>query len=196
MVLREISIHAPLRGRPIFCRFDAAHVQNFNPRPLAGATFLLPCASFPGHISIHAPLRGRPRSVGSLRSSSVYFNPRPLAGATVASMRYRVGVYVFQSTPPCGGDPGRRVMTPQQKPISIHAPLRGRPFTFVHQRNTNHDFNPRPLAGATYYDDFTAHEHRISIHAPLRGRPNKTPVMIDSVTISIHAPLRGRPVHD
>ena len=53
-----ISIHAPLRGRPVqeivyTLRFD------FNPRPLAGAT-PYPKEHYTNHtISIHAPLRGR-----------------------------------------------------------------------------------------------------------------------------------------
>ena len=54
-----ISIHAPLRGRPV-----AATQGQRLPR-----------------ISIHAPLRGRPCT--KRRKSRVgYFNPRPLAGAT------------------------------------------------------------------------------------------------------------------
>ena len=140
-----ISIHAPLRGRPLiflpyFCRHE---------------------------ISIHAPLRGRqvlvfvcrlvlvfqstpPCGGDKLRSSDRWcpghFNPRPLAGAT--SLRsVPGGSRLFQSTPPCGGD--QRFQPPARYPgISIHAPLRGRPRLGQQGR-----------VGVT-----------ISIHAPLRGR--------------------------
>ena len=75
----------------------------------------------------------------------------------------------FQSTPPCGGDKHRRT-TSLILSISIHAPLRGRPFCqpiyetwlmiSIHaplrgrrsatvQFAKSRHFNPRPLAGAT-----------------------------------------------
>ena len=99
---REISIHAPLRGRrgwlwllDHFCGFqstppcggDALRLppelqgKDFNPRPLAGATVYPDLLAEAGSISIHAPLRGRQRL--SL-----------LSWART----------IFQSTPPCGGD--------------------------------------------------------------------------------------------
>ena len=54
-----ISIHAPLRGRPLPTTWKQAGIRNFNPRPLAGATFITRVyLAFP-KISIHAPLRGR-----------------------------------------------------------------------------------------------------------------------------------------
>ena len=65
------------------------------------------------------------------------------------------------------------------------------------------DFNPRPLAGATYYEVFYNRATDISIHAPLRGRPGR-PLAGATIAekeaykanfISIHAPLRGRPSH-
>ena len=99
-------------------------------------------------------------------------------------------VWIFQSTPPCGGD-------------FFIAPLPDGP----------HDFNPRPLAGATRFSPCFDVRQVISIHAPLRGRPNfprsrfalgvfqsTPPCGGDQITysrqkmscISIHAPLRGR----
>ena len=77
--------------------------SHFNPRPLAGATWRL----------------------RTTLARTCYFNPRPLAGATSFFMVHPP-YFLFQSTPPCGGDP---------------AP----PRTWW---NTAY-FNPRPLAGAT-----------------------------------------------
>ena len=77
---RNISIHAPLRGRRVYGCLEKLWIQDFNPRPLAGATSHVitmvtangfqstpPCGGDPAtrkgtrgtHISIHAPLRGR-----------------------------------------------------------------------------------------------------------------------------------------
>ena len=36
------------------------------------------------------------------------------------------------------------------------------------------NFNPRPLAGATYFDEDEIRKVLISIHAPLRGRHNRS----------------------
>ncbi len=118
--------------------------DDFNPRPLAGATkhpFMRPAYL---KISIHAPLRGRPRISRFLISSMIsihaplrgrlsypqsvetasYFNPRPLAGATLKE-KDKIEAAIFQSTPPCGGDVA--FFDRQQVAIiSIHAPLRGR----------------------------------------------------------------------
>ena len=161
------------------------------------------------------------------------FNPRPLAGATGADF-ICFSVNAFQSTPPCGGDTigfvqGRHFF------ISIHAPLRGRLRRSAASREVGvfqstppcggdrsingftfrlSDFNPRPLAGATYSFVDVTPESPISIHAPLRGRLIASGLFIKggqfqstppcggdlgtalptvSIMISIHAPLRGRP---
>ena len=56
----EISIHAPLRERPLTTMILFV-CRDFNPRSLAGATFKAhPCQRL-RHISIHAPLRERRR---------------------------------------------------------------------------------------------------------------------------------------
>ena len=54
------------------------------------------------------------------------------------------------------------------------------------------DFNPRPLAGATYFDKDKIRKALISIHAPLRGRLELVLYHSFHQRISIHAPLRGR----
>ena len=76
----------------------------------------------------------------------------------------------FQSTLPCGSDYEYGLLN---KPavISIHAPLRERPFWF---------FVPERLLF-------------ISIHAPLRERRVVSPDARLQRPISIHAPLRERP---
>ena len=81
----------------------------------------------PTAISIHAPLRGRPWMHS-----------------------FHCCLQLFQSTPPCGGDPEPIINADQLK-----------------------NFNPRPLAGATGRDGTQLDGARISIHAPLRGRPRK-----------------------
>ena len=141
--------------------------RNFNPRPLAGATFLPCILQVLPAISIHAPLRGRRRHT-AVQHQPVYFNPRPLAGAT-NDLGFLAFLQKFQSTPPCGGDLAK-VSSFNHRSISIHAPLRGRPVSF--SRSTALSM--------------------ISIHAPLRGRHVVPDHLIDPGHISIHAPLRGR----
>ena len=124
LVSLNISIHAPLRGRPLKMVWD----------------FWRFC------ISIHAPLRGRQR-FEARKVGDLYFNPRPLAGATVASWLQQAKGK-FQSTPPCGGDISifpRHI----EQVISIHAPLRGRRSHKCRYGYIWFHFNPRPLAGAT-----------------------------------------------
>ena len=123
VLVYEISIHAPLRGRLLPFHHLRA-VPDFNPRPLAGATS-------PSMFSVYTILN---------------FNPRPLAGATT-SPQTKVKVMIFQSTPPCGGD-GLLAGLSSYIMISIHAPLRGRPL-YQGRPCRLHNFNPRPLAGAT-----------------------------------------------
>ena len=140
----------------------------FNPRPLAGATYVVfngvPVLLISIHaplrgrravlrdtlqanaISIHAPLRGRHRCRKHGRAPA-YFNPRPLAGATTRTRNGQKPLR-FQSTPPCGGDVSKPIAEGVYD-ISIHAPLRGRLY-----------WRLPSLPGC-----------RISIHAPLRGRP-------------------------
>ena len=209
--LFKISIHAPLRGRPDWTgRISGA--QNFNPRPLAGATNLHMDNKQERFISIHAPLRGR---------LSCFWWSRALA--------------IFQSTPPCGGDaspsPGIRKWRyfnprplagatfpprhPGHRPtISIHAPLRGRPSVTGPMVPTAIFQSTPPCGGDRRCPDHGQPERGISIHAPLRGRPGScisgagmayfNPRPLAGATqaaegrqqrpeISIHAPLRGRP---
>ena len=141
-----ISIHAPMRGRPVlfdgcnvFCRFqstppcggDAVFLalpdlrQQFQSTPPCGGDFVRSRNVKSTVISIHAPSRGRrPASRSSLSVSN--FNPRPLTGATLLWGWSPPGK-TFQSTPPHGGDGHARCAKNRAWAISIHAPSRGRP---------------------------------------------------------------------
>ena len=142
-------------------------LDDFNPRPLAGAT----------------------SENLSLFMIFAYFNPRPLAGATpqLGGLHHSTQ---FQSTPPCGGDCSG-IFSPTDTKISIHAPLRGR-LCAVGQVFQHIDFNPRPLAGATFSRcTIPAAAWRFQSTPPCGGDgPLRFPVFV--CCISIHAPLRGR----
>ena len=113
-------------------------------------------------------MRGRRQTQSRKQLLHQNFNPRPHAGATDDQDVFQV--YFF---------------------ISIHAPMRGRPWSITYtglqvifqstppcggdlvciidDRNFT-DFNPRPHAGATIRHDHFRHHGHISIHAPMRGR--------------------------
>ena len=98
-----------------------------------------------------------------------YFNPRPLTGATRAGSPPTTGWQDFNPRPLAGATPSSAQLPPE-RPISIHAPMRGRPGRWsgrlvqvqfqstpprggdigrVTRQARAADFNPRPLAGAT-----------------------------------------------
>ena len=146
LAFASISIHAPLRERPIWWhtstqkpvfqstlpygsdvpppRAAGTCAENFNPRSLTGATVAYGRSLAPKGISIHAPLRERQAGAKGMASVN-NFNPRSLTGATRRGQRCQC-----------------------HAAISIHAPLRER--LSVH-------FEPPSV-------------HFISIHAPLRER--------------------------
>ena len=101
--LRQISIHAPLRGR-----------RQVHGEPGRGH-----------RISIHAPLRGRRRTERCRTSGRNYFNPRPLAGATSFPM-VSLPPMVISIHAPLRGRLGSEIEESHAEEISIHAPLRGR----------------------------------------------------------------------
>ena len=123
---REISIHAPSRGR-LHLPWPTYAWLYFNPRPLTGATS---CFLFPGCFSIH-------------------FNPRPLTGATKVPLGFAIELPISIHAPSRGRLPYLGCCR-QHCCISIHAPSRGR----LHHPVTSFppiDFNPRPLTGATVF---------------------------------------------
>ena len=100
-----------------------------NPRPRkGGATRLLPSTSLDMGVSIHAPARGRLRAKAYGKEQRS-FNSRPHRGAT----NYRRGdelFFKFQSTLPCGERLYQGQSSHLVPGVSIHAPTRGRPYTF------------------------------------------------------------------
>ena len=119
---------------------------------------------------------------------------------------------LFQSTPPCGGDPPEPGEL-EHSLISIHAPLRGRLPIFLDnaesvvfqstppcggdKRATRagsswHNFNPRPLAGATVWSISWPFRHLHFNPRPLAGATPPRYLVLLEMIISIHAPLRGR----
>ena len=157
-----------MRGR--HCGIDEhAAEQNFNPRPLAGATHDGPLLRLVHFISIHAPLRGRPREHAARPAQTTDFNPRPLAGATLSCLKLSIRSR-FQSTPPCGGDQ-LPYITIGSVTIFQSTPPCGGDHHDGQGGKAAQDFNPRPLAGATTMMDKVEKQRKISIHAPLRGRP-------------------------
>ena len=184
----EISIHAPLRGRPLPGN-RRRKMQRFQSTPPCGGDKKYSWFWFhPGAISIHAPLRGR-----------------------LVTNLYEDRVGEFQSTPPCGGDRPSPLYNEPSK-ISIHAPLRGRlpmldmkddadrfqstppcggdrMYRFASSYSTY--FNPRPLAGATESERHWCWYHAISIHAPLRGRPSSSKVWVVGLPFQSTPPCGG-----
>ena len=96
-----------------------------------------------------------------------------------------------QLTPPCGGDHiiiGKFLSYGDFNP----RPLAGATWASCPSDLSSSYFNPRPLAGATLDQIFLSWGHGISIHAPLRGRRRGFYNATTIAWISIHAPLRGR----
>ena len=206
----SISIHAPLRGRQGGSS-AALFFLKFQSTPPCGGDARASMISARASISIHAPLRGRQ-----------------------APFLLHIMLHLFQSTPPCGGDTPciiytgyfydfnprplagathHNVVRPFLDYISIHAPLRGRPWTTPtrtirdgfqstppcggdHARFTytlpNAYFNPRPLAGATLNSCKSRRGRGDFNPRPLAGATGGLQLQLSIKAISIHAPLRGR----
>ena len=121
-------------------------------------------------ISIHAPSRERPTCLdcsipqnefqSTLPRGSDYrrpdygrryvdFNPRSLAGATAARAN-TISTSLFQSTLPRGSDCRRGVIPPTEYEFQSTLPRGSDQLALIvvyHKMN----FNPRSLAGATYF---------------------------------------------
>ena len=143
-----ISIHAPLRGR-LRCNkkgeirktfqstppcggdhrnsFETIRGPDFNPRPLAGATYrFLYIKSSDFIFQSTPPCGGDPDTLRRSELTLANFNPRPLAGATGLSP-FSIAISVNFNPRPLAG------ATPKWLP----------------QGRDQCHFNPRPLAGAT-----------------------------------------------
>ena len=137
-----------MRGRPVQTR-QKHHQTEFQSTPPCGGDFNIQDGRQRRPISIHAPLRGR-RRIEIEIVAMCGFQSTPPCGGDLDAVTTPPEPVEFQSTPPCGGDTADtfNVTLP---PISIHAPLRGRPHG-SRCHGTSEYFNPRPLAGATYYE--------------------------------------------
>ena len=162
-----ISIHAPLRERPISKSAIKGH-KNFNPRSLTGATLVRYMAHLDNPISIHAPLRERPCWRIIQQGKSRFQSTLPYGSDLPTASKFQT-FFLFQSTLPYGSD----------------LPNWGLPYAmFFH-------FNPRSLTGATYVAQIS--EPSASFQSTLPYGSDKTlKAQRDIAAISIHAPLRER----
>ena len=119
----------------------------FNPRSLAGATFIFWRIVLQIIISIHAPSRER-QYVVRLIGIMLYFNPRSLAGATF--IFWRIVLQII---------------------ISIHAPSRERLTTCLMCSIPQNEFQSTLPRGSDIRNDNHSAFVVISIHAPSRERP-------------------------
>ncbi len=140
-----ISIHAPMRGRPLKL-IRAAGWNDFNPRPHAGGD-----------------QKARTRS-----PRSIHFNPRPHAGATLI-VKDKNGIHGFQSTPPCGGDLGQMASATGSWRFQSTPPCGG-DTCWGPKSPPAGTFQSTPPCGGDDPADQVRQADRISIHAPMRGR--------------------------
>ena len=142
---------------------------NFNPRSLAGATGWAVIRPSCTRISIHAPSRERhacraifisplqfqstlPRGSDRYKTSSwkrqiisIHAPSRErLGGVPKSKIMFLISIHA-----PSRERPIRHLSYNQREDISIHAPSRERPQSLL-IHHSNHHFNPRSLAGATY----------------------------------------------
>ncbi len=99
----DVSIHAPVKGRPL--------VFILNATPVA--------------VSIHAPVKGRPPKVREQTDAAKGFNPRPREGATISVKTARPGRRVSIHAP-VKGRQAVDLAAPKTGGVSIHAPVKGR----------------------------------------------------------------------
>ena len=121
-----ISIHAPSRERPGQVAYTAAVVVFQSTLPYGSDSKTADIALY-SSISIHAPLRERPLLLIALCLHNIYFNPRSLTGATGNfSLAIRISFY-FNPRSLTGATTKLKNIL-RITAISIHAPLRERPF--------------------------------------------------------------------
>ena len=142
-------------------------MQNFNPRPLAGATPRSEGGLGLCPISIHAPLRGR-RGLKTYATGEEAFQSTPPCGGDNLLEAQNGSDTLFQSTPPCGGD------------------LRDCRYTSQRRK-----FQSTPPCGGDREDYTRIAAAIISIHAPLRGRLAEDDVVWDYYTFQSTPPCGG-----
>ena len=143
-----VSIHAPVKGRPLASCCLAPKLDCFNPRPREGATV----SSVRGDYA-STGFNPRPRegatgkffeSIGAARS----FNPRPREGATCKHDTSSSCRLCFNPRPREGATV-KHAQEIAETLVSIHAPVKGRPCVTLPIACRYSGFNPRPREGAT-----------------------------------------------
>ena len=162
----------------------------FNPRSLAGATYVIKLGRSNAKFSIHAPSRER-RVAADHSVMYVYvFNPRSLAGATMLGGQY-FNNWSFSIHAPSRERRTAYLYIRNIFGFSIHAPSRERPCKSCSGK-CQRLFNPRSLAGATISGMVKSVNGKFSIHAPSRERQKDGKVYRVQQAFSIHAPSRER----
>ena len=119
----------------------------FNPRSLAGATFIMLADLARYLISIHAPSRERPLSMRILRQTFAISIHAPSRERRLDSIVVGVVYFISIHAPSRERQTAKAIML-DNVTISIHAPSRERPYNY-HCVPAVANFNPRSLAGAT-----------------------------------------------
>ena len=147
-----VSIHAPVRGATVASRLRYHSATSFNPRPRAGGdTGTQVCGLFPFLFQSTPPCGGRRQQVKIDRDPETFqstppcggrqgkrvillreskFQSTPPCGGRHKALTGEDWQEVFQSTPPCGGRRCCRERAEGERPVSIHAPVRGATFLF------------------------------------------------------------------
>ena len=158
-----------------------------------------------------APMRGRPMGWPAL-SVMPTFQSTPPRGGDVVGILYPPPLWYFNPRPLTGATPSSAQLPPE-RPISIHAPMRGRPGRWSGRLVQVQFQSTPPRGGDVPLLDIVGHQIDISIHAPIRGRQlplQSCPLLLqfqstlpyggdanavafnDGFDISIHAPVWGR----
>ena len=126
-VAGDVSIHAPVKGRPVAIRTVVVDGIVSIHAPVKGRPANCESAAYRKRVSIHAPVKGRPVLPGGGPSERTCFNPRPREGATLGSDIMDVQVQVSIHAP-VKGRPVAVVLPRHHRHVSIHAPVKGRPI--------------------------------------------------------------------
>ena len=171
---------------------------SFNPRPRVGSdNFDLV------RLAIETSFNPRPRVGSDVRegvipSHAFGFNPRPRVGSDGIIMIDDLKDPAFQSTPPRGERPGRRVRSRHVSSVSIHAPAWGATPRNKAGRSCAVSFNPRPRVGSDTQGTGVLPTHGGKFQStPPRGERRPTDRGgKPGCRVSIHAPAWGATLSD
>ena len=165
-----ISIHAPLRERPIILFLLANVERDFNPRSLTGAT---------------------PKAGYTVLVLKRFQSTLP-HGSDFKIFKPRNGMIAFQSTLPHGSDLTPLIVTKPNLNFNPRS-LTGATNDAAQKGDTDNDFNPRSLAGATHASYFQGLLYVFQSTLP-RGSDACRVDLFITIEISIHAPSRERQI--